>query len=69
MADDDLPISEEAFNAIMASDTPSAKRFRRWLFDEVIPEIWLTGRYRGSPDRKRAMLASVGLLPPEEREP
>jgi prophage antirepressor-like protein len=69
MADDDLPISEEAFNAIMASDTPSAKRFQRWLFREVLPEIYRTGRYTGSPERKRAMLASVGLLPPEEREP
>jgi prophage antirepressor-like protein len=68
--DDSLPISEEAFEAIMASDTPSAKRFRRWLFEEVLPEIRRTGRYHGSPDRKRAMLATVGiLLPPDDPEP
>jgi prophage antirepressor-like protein len=67
MSDDDPLISEEAFDAIMASDTPSAKRFRRWLFREVLPEIRRTGRYYGSPDQKRAMLASVGFpLPPDE---
>jgi prophage antirepressor-like protein len=63
-------ISEEAFDAIMASDTPSAKRFRRWLFREVLPEIRCTGRYHGSPDHKRAMLASVGFpLPPDDGVP
>jgi prophage antirepressor-like protein len=59
-----LDISEEAFDAIMASDTPSAKQFRRWLFREVLPEIRRTGRYQGSPEKKRAMLASVGILEP-----
>jgi prophage antirepressor-like protein len=66
MNDDGELISEEAFDAIMASDTPSAKRFRRWLFHEVLPEIRSTGSYH-SPDKKRAMLASVGIeLPPED---
>jgi prophage antirepressor-like protein len=67
MNDDDplAQISEEAFNAIMESDTPSAKRFQRWLFHEVLPEIRRTGRYHGSPDQMRAMLASVGIGLPD----
>jgi prophage antirepressor-like protein len=68
MSDNDLPISEEAFDAIMASDTPSAKRFRRWLFREVLPEMRRTGRYSGSPDQKRAMLASVGITTREQTD-
>jgi prophage antirepressor-like protein len=61
----EFEISEAAFDAIMESDTPSAKAFRRWLFREVVPEIRRTGRY-GSPEKCRAMLASVSSLLPAE---
>jgi hypothetical protein len=45
LADDDIRIY------IYESDRPDARRFVRWVHHDVIPEIFLTGSYRGAmPD-------------------
>jgi hypothetical protein len=36
---------------VFESDRPDAQRFVRWLCDDVVPTIWLTGSYHGAmPD-------------------
>lgn len=37
------------FSLILSSKLPSAKKFRHWVTDEVLPEIGRTGSYRNKP--------------------
>ncbi|WOI54314.1 Bro-N domain-containing protein [Parvularcula sp. LCG005] len=49
--DQDMVIISEpgVYRLIAGSRTPAAKRFQRWLYHEVLPDIRRTGQYAGPP--------------------
>jgi prophage antirepressor-like protein len=56
-------VSEDAvYEIACTSRKPIAKRFKRWLYREVLPEIRRTGNYQGS---SAPLDALIGSLQPE----
>lgn len=52
MHDTNLFVNEAGFNELLLGSTlPNAKRFRAWLCETVIPEIWRTGKFDPSTRR------------------
>lgn len=54
------------YNLVLGSRKPEAKKFKRWITHEVIPEIRKTGSYNSQPqiDGKHFALESSKLLMP-----
>lgn len=54
------------YNLILGSRKPEAKKFKRWITHDVIPEIRRTGSYNSKPqiDGKHFALESAKLLMP-----
>lgn len=47
------------YNVIFASKKPEAKRFRNWVFGEVLPSIRKTGRYEVEPQEPKRIEPSI----------
>jgi len=54
------------YNLVLGSRKPEAKKFKRWITHDVIPEIRETGAYNSNPkiDGKQFALESAKLLMP-----
>jgi prophage antirepressor-like protein len=58
----------DLYRLIISSHLPSAERFERWIFEEVLPSIRKTGRYAVDPDLRRASISARLTLTSQWRE-
>lgn len=50
------------YSLILSSKMPNAKKFKRWVTSEILPEIRKSGHYLGKADSALRKLESSGLL-------